>query len=84
MNSQPRRVKFLMCDPAGFMALFKEGMKFRKNFRIVKGLPKDAKLISVAYDMQRGGIMMIVESQEYDEVQPTNQPPIQQVEIEVG
>lgn len=77
-----RRVKMLMVNPADFMFLFTKGLVFRKRTRIVKGIPEDAKLVAVAADSMRNGIMLVVESSEYEEVPINVLPPVQVVEID--
>lgn len=81
---QSRRVKFLMVNPTDFMYLFTTGMKFRKSTHIVQGLPADAKLIHMTYDDARRGILLIVESEEFDLVPVTDHPPVLLVEIAMG
>lgn len=77
-----RRVKMLMVNPADFMFLFTKGLVFRKRTRIVEGVPEDAQLIAVAPDSIRNGIMLVVQSEEYDEVPINVLPPVQVVEID--
>lgn len=77
-----RRVKMLMVNPADFMFLFTKGLVFRKRTRIISGLPEDAKLVTIAADSARNGIMLVVESEEYDEVPINVLPPVQVVEID--
>lgn len=79
-----RRVKMLMVNPTDFMFLFTKGLTFRKTTKIIDGVPEDAKLIAVAADSSRNGIMLVVESAEYDEVAINVLPPVQPVSIEVG
>lgn len=78
------RVRMLRVNPADFMVLFTKGLKIRGGWKIVKGLPKDATLKTIAYDPARGGIMMIVESSEYESIPVTQLPEIQQVQIEMS
>lgn len=79
-----RRVRFMMVNPADFMTLFTKGLKVKTGFKIIGGLPKDARLLTIAYDGVRGGVMMVVESDTYDEIPITQMPPIESVEIAVG
>lgn len=79
-----RRVKMLMVNPPDFMVLFTKGLKVRGGWKIIKGVPADAKILTIAYEPARGGIMIVVQSEEYDMVGPTEVPPIQMVEIEVN
>lgn len=80
----PRRVKIMMVNPADFMVLFKKGLKVRGGWKVIKGLPGDARLLTVAYDAQRGGILMVVESDEFELIPATQTPPVQQVDIEIA
>jgi hypothetical protein len=77
-----RRVKMLMVNPADFMFLFTKGLVFRKRTRIISGVPEDAKLIALAADSARNGVMLVVESETYDEVPINVLPPVQVVEID--
>lgn len=79
-----RRVRMLMVNPADFMFLFTKGMLYRKTTRIIEGVPDDARLIAVAADSPRNGIMLVVESDEYDEIPINVLPPVQPVSINVG
>lgn len=79
-----RRVKMLMVNPADFMFLFTKGLIFRKNTRLIKGIPDDAKLIAVAGDSARNGIMLVVESSKYNPVPINVLPPVESVEIQTG
>lgn len=78
---KPRRVKFLMINPGDFMAFFKKGLKVRSGFKIVKGIPADAQILTITYDHLRNGIVIVVESETYDEVEPGVTPPIELIEI---
>lgn len=90
MEEQPkqpittRQVKMLMINPQDFIVLFTKGLKVRGGYKVVKGVPKDAKILSVAYEPARGGIMLIVESSEYTAIPSTTMPPIEQVSIELS
>lgn len=79
-----RNLALLFVEPAGFAAMFKEGLKFRANTKIVKGLPEDAVIEHIFLDNQRAGIMIIVRSKEFAPVQMGVMPPILHVEIEVS
>lgn len=79
-----RRVKMLMVNPADFMYLFTKGLVFRKQTKIVKGVPEDAVLVAIAADSMRNGIMLVVESQTYDEVPINVLPPVEPVSIDLG
>lgn len=78
-----RRVKMLMVNPTDFMFLFTKGLKFRKNYKLVKGVPEDAQVIAVAPDSVRNGIMLVVQSSEYDEVPINVLPPVQPIDIDL-
>lgn len=79
-----RRVKMLMVNPTDFMFLFTKGLKWRKNTTIIAGVPDDARVIAVAADSMRNGIMLVVESAQYDEVPVNVLPPVEPVGIDVG
>lgn len=79
-----RRVKMLMVKPADFMVLFTKGVKWRKNTHLIKGVPEDAKLVTIAADSARNGIMLVVESSEYDPIPINILPPVEPVEIDIG
>ncbi len=79
-----RRVRMLMVNPADFMVLFTKGVVFDKRTKLLQGVPGDAQIIAVAPDSVRNGIMLVVESKEYDEIPVNILPPVQPVEIEVG
>lgn len=66
------------------MVLFKKGLKVRGGWKIVKGLPADAQLLTIAAEPLRGGVMMVIESEEYPLLDPTKQPPIEVVAIELN
>lgn len=78
-----RRVKMLMVKPGEFMFLFTKGLRFQKNFKVIAGVPEDAKVITVAPDSIRNGIMIVVQSQEYDEVPINVLPPVEPVNIDL-
>lgn len=78
-----RRVKMLMVKPGEFMFLFTKGLRFQKNFKVIAGIPEDAKVITVAPDSIRNGIMIVVQSQEYDEVPINVLPPVEPVDIDL-
>ena len=80
--TKPRRV--LMISPSEFAGLFTKGLVFAKKTRIAEGIPEDAKLLGVAYDLRLDAIVMVVESAEYDEVPMTELPPRQLISIEQG
>lgn len=79
-----RRVKMLMVNPTDFMFLFTKGIEFRKHTKLIKGLPEDAKLISLAAESVRHGIIFVVESATYEEIPAGEMPPIEIVEIQHG
>lgn len=79
-----RNIAILFVEPAGFAAMFKEGLKFRANMEIIKGLPKDAVLEYIFMDQQRGGVCLLVRSKEFAPVQMGVLPPTLHVEIEVS
>ena len=78
-----RRVKMLMVKPGEFMFLFTKGLRFQKNFKVIKGVPDDAKLITVVPDSIRNGIMLVVQSSEYPEIPINVLPEVEPVEIDL-
>lgn len=83
MKIPTRRAKMLMINPADFVFLFTKGLKFRKNYQVIKGVPEDAKIITAVADSARNGIMLVVQSDEYDEVPMTVLPPVEMVSIDM-
>jgi hypothetical protein len=79
-----RRVKMLMVNPVDFVFLFTKGLRFRKNYVLVEGVPEDAKVITAVADSARNGIMMVVQSEEYDEVPINVMPPVQPISIDMA
>lgn len=79
-----RRAKMLMVNPADFMFLFTKGLEFKKKTRIIKGIPDDAELLTIAAEPVRGGVMMVVQSETYDEIPINEMPPVEVVSIDVG
>jgi len=83
VNMQPRRVKFLMINPANFMQLFRKGLKLHTGYKVIEGVPADAQIVTITYDNLRNGIVVVVESETYDEVEPGVIPPIEAVSINI-
>lgn len=79
-----RRAKQLMINPYEFMFLFTKGLEFKKHTKIIEGLPADASLIGVAYDVRRDAIIMVVESEQYEPIPITDMPPVQLVSLQTG
>lgn len=79
-----RRVRMLMVNPTDFMFLFTKGLKFRKATEVIEGVPDDATLIAVAADSVRNGIMLVVQSSEYEPIPINVLPPVQPVSINTG
>ena len=79
-----RRVRFLMINPSDFLQLFTKGLVIAKRVKILKGVPEDAKVVSMTVDHVRGGIILVVESDEYDEVPLNEMPPVQYVALRLG
>lgn len=79
-----RRVRMLMVNPTDFMYLFTKGLEFRKRTKISEGVPEDAKLIAVAADSVRNGIMLVVESDSYEPIPINVLPPVQPISIQTG
>lgn len=77
----PKRYKFLHMTPENFLFLFKEGMKYKKNFAITQGFPEDAKAVAVVANTTTQGIMILVYSEKYDVVPDGEQPPVEKIVI---
>ena len=76
-----RRVKFLAVSPGEIMSLFKKGLKVRGGFKVIKGAPADAKVLTVTYEARLDKFLIVIESDSYDEVPDTQMPEIEPVEI---
>lgn len=83
-KQETRRVKYFLVRPGDFALLFTKGLKVVGGWKVIKGLPKDAKLLTVANDDLRGGLIMVVESAEYDPVPTTELPPIAAIAINLN
>lgn len=77
------RRAMLMVKPGEFMFLFTKGLRFQKNFKVIKGVPDDAKIIAVVPDSIRNGIMVVIQSAEFDEIPMTALPPVIPVDIDL-
>jgi hypothetical protein len=77
-----RRIKTMVINPIGFMSLFTQGLRFRKQTQIVSGVPEDARLVGMAYDTRRDLVLMMIESASFDEVPVTEQPPFLMLKIQ--
>lgn len=84
VETPKRRVRFLMVNPQDFLSLFTQGIVFAKRAKLVTGVPDDAKVVSMTVDHVRGGIILVVHSESYDEIPMTEMPPVQLVGIEIG
>jgi hypothetical protein len=78
-----RRAAMLMVKPGEFMFLFTKGLRFQKNFKVIEGVPEDAKVIAVAPDSIRNGIMIVITSSEFDEIPINVLPPVLPVNIDL-
>lgn len=84
-DTQPKaRRKVLMIDPSEFAGLFTKGLLFAKRTRIAEGVPEDFVLLGVAYDLRLDAILMLGESETFDEVSMTEIPPRMFISIEQG
>ena len=83
-NTPMRRVRFLIINPADFLMLFTKGIVFAKRTKLIEGVPEDALIMGMNVDHVRGGIILVVQSKEYDEVPMTVMPPVQHVSIQWG
>lgn len=73
-----------MVEPGQFMGLFTKGLKFRSSMKIAEGVPKDAQLLTVTYDARLNGILLVVQSEEYDPIPITQMPPVQEIAISLS
>lgn len=78
-----RKLKMLYIDPVSFMSLFKEGMVIRENFQVIEGIPEDAQLLAVSYDLTLHGVVFLITSENFDEVPAGEVIPVQPVMIKV-
>ena len=83
-NTPMRRVRFLVINPNDFLMLFQKGIVFSKRTQILEGVPEDAQVINMNVDHIRGGIILVVQSETYDEVPMTVMPPVQHISIKWG
>lgn len=83
-NTPVRKVRFLIVNPADFLVLFTKGLVLSKRMHVFEGVPEDAKLVSMTVDHVRGGIILVVDSEEYDPIPITQMPPVQEVKIRIG
>lgn len=79
-----RKVRMLMVNPSDFLYLFTKGLKVRKRFQIISGVPDDAMLLAISADPIRHAIVLVVQSESYEPIPTTDMPPIEMVEIELG
>lgn len=78
------RIRFLIIDPNQFVAMFTKGLVLTKRFRIIEGVPADAEVIRMTVDHVRGGIILVVSSEEYEEIPINKMPEVQYVKIDLG
>lgn len=81
---ETRRVKLLLVRSEHFMAFFTKGMVFRKHAKVIEGVPADAKIMGIGANPVYPGVLLVVESEEYDEIPVTQNPPVQQITIDLG
>lgn len=79
-----RRAKMLMVNPSDFMFLFTKGLEFRKNTKLIEGIPEDAQLIAVAAEPVRHAVMLVVKSDSYPPIPISEMPPVELVKIQTG
>lgn len=79
-----RRQKWLMVNPVEFVRFFTKGMKFAKRLEIIEGVPEDAELKGIVYDVRLDAIILVVQSQEYEPIPVTDLPPRQMVTLKIG
>lgn len=79
-----RNVRFIVINPSEFLSLFTKGLVFAKRTQILDGVPEDAVVIGMTVDHVRGGIVLTVQSDQYEPVPMTKMPPVQEVAIKLG
>lgn len=79
-----RRQKWLMINPVEFVRFFTKGMKLAKRLEIIEGVPEDAELKGIVYDVRLDAIILVVQSQEYEPIPVTDLPPRQMVTLKIG
>lgn len=78
-----RRVKMYVTKPEAFMSFFKEGLELRQGFKISKGIPEDAVLVTVTHEPLRNAIVFVVQSNKFDAIPINEQPPIEYISIQL-
>ena len=81
---ETRRVKVMIITSSQFMSLFVKGMKFHKNATVFEGVPEDAEVIGIGSNPVIPGVLLVVKSQEFDEIPVTENPPYIQIGINLG
>lgn len=79
-----RRTRVMMINPVEWMSLFTTGVRFAKQVQLIEGVPEDATMIGCAYDIRRDAILIVLESDEYEPIPITQQPPTQLVRLKFG
>jgi len=79
-----RHLAILFIERAGFMSLFKEGVRWRANTKFTTGIPDDAVVESVWAAPERDGVMMMLSSPSFDPVIEGAMPPILAVRVDVS
>lgn len=81
---EARRVKVFMMKPEDFMSLFVKGFKFHKNATVFEGLPEDAECVGIGSNGVIPGVLLVVQSQEFDPIPVTENPPVVTISINLG
>lgn len=79
-----RNLALLYIERQGFMALFKDGVKWRANTKFTTGIPDDAVVQSVFASPERDGVMMLLQSPSFEPVIEGAMPPILAVRVDVS
>jgi hypothetical protein len=77
-----RRTRVAAINPHAFMSLFTKGLRFRKQTALIEGIPEDALLVGITYDVRRDMILIVIESEEYDEIPINEIPPFQHINFQ--
>lgn len=82
MNNQyDRRVQILAIDAATFLGFFKEGLRMKAGYQVIKGVPEDAIVLGTSIDYDTGAPILVVWSSKFPQVAKDKKFPFVQVEL---
>lgn len=64
------------------MSMFKTGLRFNKNYRIVKGVPNNSRLVAVLQHPENGSPVLVIHSPEFKLVPDGEKIPVFEVAIQ--